>query len=100
MAVSWPPQTADISLALGSGQIMCSLHIRSWTLTAPRRWVTLPPMGTLLDDLHAFLQEHRRCGELDGGFDGAYVWLTCTCGAVLARSSFIGAGQRVGALTS
>src|SRR5215467_2908164 len=26
MAVSWPPQTADISLALGSGQIMCSLH--------------------------------------------------------------------------
>ena len=42
-------------------------------------------MWTLLDDLNAFSQEHRRCGELDGGFDGADVWMMCSCGAVLAR---------------
>ena len=44
-----------------------------------------PPMGMLLDDLDAFLQEHRRCGELDGGVDGARVWMACSCGAVLTR---------------
>src|SRR5215470_11258374 len=37
MAVSWPPQTADISLALGSGQIMCSLQRRDAALTHPAR---------------------------------------------------------------
>src|SRR5262245_45889123 len=33
MAVSWPTQTADISLALGSGQIMCSLSLNGPSLT-------------------------------------------------------------------
>jgi hypothetical protein len=42
---------------------------------------------TLLDDLHAFLQEHRRCGDLDSGLDGARVWMTRTCGAVINRSA-------------
>jgi hypothetical protein len=35
----------------------------------------------LLTDLDAFLQEHRRCGDLDGEVEGDRVWMTCTCGA-------------------
>ena len=34
----------------------------------------------LLDDLHAFLQEHRRCGDMDSAVEGDRVWMTCTCG--------------------
>jgi hypothetical protein len=43
-----------------------------------------PPLVgvTVLADLHAFLQEHRRCGGLD-----AACWMTCTCGAVINRSA-------------
>jgi hypothetical protein len=40
---------------------------------------------TLLADLGAFFQEHERCGDLDSGLDGDRVWMTCTCGAVIAR---------------
>jgi hypothetical protein len=29
--------------------------------------------------------EHRRCGELDAGVDGAVVWIACDCGASMAR---------------
>ena len=44
-------------------------------------------MRTLLGDLNAFLQEHRRCGELDGGVERGRVWMTCDgCGAGLSRS--------------
>jgi hypothetical protein len=42
-------------------------------------------MSSLLDDLNAFLQEHRRCGRLDTGIEGERVWMTCECGAVLGR---------------
>lgn len=42
-------------------------------------------MWTLLDDLDAFLQEHRHCGELDGGVEGEGVWMTCECGAAISR---------------
>jgi hypothetical protein len=44
-------------------------------------------MGTScnLDALYAFFQEHRRCGELDGGVEGDRVWMTCYCGTVLVR---------------
>jgi hypothetical protein len=38
-------------------------------------------MPELLAALDAFLQEHRRCGELDGGVDGECVWLAYDCGA-------------------
>ncbi len=31
--------------------------------------------------LSAFLAEHQSCGELDGGRDGANIWLECVCGA-------------------
>jgi len=39
----------------------------------------------LLDDLAAFSAEHRRCGMLYGGVEGARVWMTCDCGAALSR---------------
>jgi hypothetical protein len=39
------------------------------------------PRPALLD---AFLQEHRRSGDLDGGLDGETVWLACSCGAQTA----------------
>jgi hypothetical protein len=33
----------------------------------------------------AFLQEHRRSGELDGGVDGWCAWMACDCGASMSR---------------
>lgn len=39
----------------------------------------------LLTALIAFVAEHRRCGELDGGLDDGYVWTPCSCGAKIAR---------------
>jgi hypothetical protein len=39
-----------------------------------------------VDDLDAFVTEHRRCGELDGGVDGATIWLAWECGAGVARA--------------
>jgi hypothetical protein len=42
-------------------------------------------MPELLTALDAFLQEHRRCGELDGGVDGDRVWMGCECGATLTE---------------
>jgi hypothetical protein len=41
-------------------------------------------MRTLWDDLDAFLQEHRRCGELDTAVENERMWMTCSCGAELA----------------
>ncbi len=38
-------------------------------------------MPDVLNALVAFVAEHQRCGELDGGTDDARVWLTCSCGA-------------------
>jgi hypothetical protein len=43
-------------------------------------------MPDLLAALDVFVQEHRRCGELDGGVDGERVWMTCDCGAELVRT--------------
>jgi len=42
-------------------------------------------MPALLAALDAFVQEHRRCGELDGGVDGERVWMACDCGASVAQ---------------
>ena len=36
--------------------------------------------------LCAFFEEHRRCGQLDGGVEDERLWMTCECGAALARS--------------
>ena len=45
---------------------------------------TLPAVS-LLTHVDAFSLEHRYCGDLDGGVDGDIVWMTCTCGASIAR---------------
>jgi len=44
-------------------------------------------MPELFAALDAFLQEHRRCGALDGGVDGNVVWMSCECGARIVRSA-------------
>jgi hypothetical protein len=43
-------------------------------------------LSQLLHGLAAFLQEHRWCGEMDGGADEEWIWMTCTCGAVISRT--------------
>jgi hypothetical protein len=43
-------------------------------------------MATLISDVEAFLQEHRRCGEMDAGVEDDRVWMTCDgCGGGLSR---------------
>jgi hypothetical protein len=42
-------------------------------------------MPELLASLDAFLQEHRRCGDLDARVEAAVVWMACDCGARLVR---------------
>lgn len=39
----------------------------------------------LLTALIAFVAEHRRCGELEGGVNDGYVWMTYSCGAEIAH---------------
>jgi hypothetical protein len=39
---------------------------------------------SLLTDPDAFYLDHRRCGELEAGVDGA-VGMVCECGAGVAR---------------
>jgi hypothetical protein len=49
------------------------------------------PMPEDLSALNAFLQEHRRCGQLDGGGDEGHVWMAYECGASIAtRARLIG----------
>ncbi len=42
-------------------------------------------MAEILTALEAFLQEHRRCGDLEGGSDETVVWMTCECGPAIAQ---------------
>jgi len=42
-------------------------------------------MPDVLNALVAFVAEHQRCGDLDGGRDRGYVWLECSCGAQIAH---------------
>ena len=42
-------------------------------------------MPDLLAALDAFVQEHRRCGELDGGIEAGRVWVVCSCSARIDR---------------
>jgi hypothetical protein len=42
-------------------------------------------MPELLAALDAFVEEHRRWGELDGGVDGARTGMACDCGASIAH---------------
>jgi hypothetical protein len=43
-------------------------------------------MPELFAALDAFLQEHRRCGDLDAGVEPALVWMACDCGAELVQA--------------
>ena len=43
-------------------------------------------MPELLAALDVFLQEHRRCGDLEAGVGGGRVWMACDCGAGIAHS--------------
>jgi hypothetical protein len=43
-------------------------------------------LSQIFHGLAAFLAEHRLCGEMDGGAHEEWVWMTCTCGAVVSRS--------------
>jgi hypothetical protein len=43
------------------------------------------PMPDLLAALDAFVQEHRRCGDLDGGVEGERAWMACDGGAIIAH---------------
>jgi hypothetical protein len=40
-------------------------------------------MPELLAALDAFLREHRRCADLEGGVDSERVWMACDCGACI-----------------
>ena len=42
-------------------------------------------MPQLLEALIAFVDEHRACGDLDGGRDNGYVRLACSCGAQIVH---------------
>lgn len=74
-------------------QNVCAVHLASFLIPALMVvWggalivlLCEETMPELLAALDAFVQEHRRCGELDGGVDGDVVWMTCECGAKLAR---------------
>ena len=46
---------------------------------------TVPAMPSLLAALDAFMQEHRRCGDLDAGVEPAVVWMACDCGASIVH---------------
>jgi len=43
------------------------------------------PQPEALEALVTFVAEHQACGELDGGRDGGYVWLACSCGAQIVQ---------------
>ena len=66
----------SISLALTDGGTY-------WTLVPAV--IISPPMPGTLAALVAFVAEHQRCGDLDGGRDNALVWLTCSCGALVVH---------------
>jgi hypothetical protein len=42
-------------------------------------------MPDVLAALIAFVAEHQRCGDLEGGLEDGVVWFKCSCTARLAR---------------
>jgi hypothetical protein len=42
----------------------------------------VPPEVALME----FLEEHHRCGDLDGGVEDGWLWMHCECGAQMAHS--------------
>jgi hypothetical protein len=53
-----------------------------WRILLATMRPPVPPEVALL----AFFEEHRRCGELDGGVEGEMLWMTCECGADITHS--------------
>jgi len=51
-------------------------------------------MPDLLAALDAFLQEHRCCGDLDGGVEGERVWMACDCGTAIVHAPGPARGSR------
>jgi len=45
------------------------------------RFAMMPGHVATIGRLVSFLQEHRRCGELESGIDDRWVWMVCECGA-------------------
>jgi len=41
--------------------------------------------SVILESFEAFVAEHRRCGDLDGGLDSGYVWLQCSRSGLLMQ---------------
>jgi hypothetical protein len=33
----------------------------------------------------AFIDEHKRCGDVDSGSDSGCVWLQCSCGGLIRQ---------------
>jgi hypothetical protein len=52
-------------------------------MVAPLAWLRCMP--EVLTALVAFVAEHQRCGDLDGGRDSGYVWLQCSCSALIMQ---------------
>src|SRR2546430_16618509 len=57
------------------------------TQSANRRSMRRMDAGTdLARSLDAFLQEHRRCGDIDADVTNTHVLMWCSCGGRLTRS--------------
>jgi hypothetical protein len=41
--------------------------------------------GGVLGVFVAFVDDHKRCGDLEGGLDDGYVWLACSCAAQIVH---------------
>jgi len=54
---------------------------RDFGWRSKRAWLARGIRGAL----GAFVDEHRRCGVLDGGVDDGYVWLQCSCGGLIMQ---------------
>jgi len=48
-------------------------------------WIATASRGSLWNVLEAFLQEHRRCGELDAGVEAGRVWMMSEGGTGLCH---------------
>jgi hypothetical protein len=42
-------------------------------------------LASILAAFVAFVAEHQRCGDLDGGVDDGRVWMACDCGGGIAH---------------
>jgi hypothetical protein len=43
------------------------------------------PCFGVLGAFVAFVDDHKRCGDPDGGLDQGHVWMACSCGAQIVH---------------